>query len=77
MPSASELSDGQAAIRDTRADDRLVLQVWRAGTVMFNTRLLASGYAGVDNPLFYKGNTMMLLGDAKKMTESIVKSIGH
>jgi NAD(P) transhydrogenase subunit beta len=52
-----------------------VLQVWKAGTVMFIKRSLASGYAGIDNPLFYRDNTMMLLGDAKKMTESIVKSI--
>jgi NAD(P) transhydrogenase subunit beta len=52
-----------------------VLQVWKAGTVMFNKRSLASGYAGIDNPLFYRDNTMMLLGDAKKMTEQIVKSV--
>jgi len=52
-----------------------VLQVWKAGTVMFNKRSLASGYAGIDNPLFYRDNTMMLLGDAKKMTEAIVKAI--
>ena len=52
-----------------------VLQVWKAGTVMFNKRSLASGYAGVDNPLFYRDNTMMILGDAKAMTEDIVKSL--
>ncbi len=52
-----------------------VLQVWKAGTVLFNKRSLGSGYAGIDNPLFYRENTMMVLGDAKKMTEEIVKSL--
>jgi NAD(P) transhydrogenase subunit beta len=52
-----------------------VLQVWKAGTVMFIKRSLASGYAGIDNTLFYRDNTMMLLGDAKKMTEGIVKAL--
>jgi len=52
-----------------------VLQVWKAGTVLFNKRSLATGYAGIDNPVFYRDNTMMVLGDAKKMTEEIAKSL--
>jgi NAD(P) transhydrogenase subunit beta len=52
-----------------------VLEVWKSGTVLFNKRSLASGYAGIDNPVFYRDNTMMVLGDAKKMTEEIGKAL--
>ncbi|VVT05762.1 NAD(P)(+) transhydrogenase (Re/Si-specific) subunit beta [Rhizobium sp. EC-SD404] len=52
-----------------------ILDVDKAKTCLFVKRSLGSGYAGIDNTLFYKDGTMMLLADAKKMTEDIVKAL--
>ena len=52
-----------------------VLEVWQAGTVTVHRALARPGYAGIDNTLFYRDNTMMLFGGAKKMTEEIVKPV--
>ena len=55
-----------------------VFDVEKAKTIMFIKRSMGGvGYAGVDNDVFYMDQTLMLLGDAKKMVEEIVKSLGH
>jgi len=52
-----------------------VLEVWKAGTTVVLKRSMASGYAGVDNPLFFRENTRMLFGDAKQSLDSVLSAL--
>lgn len=54
-----------------------VMEVWKSNTVVVMKRSMASGYAGVENPLFYKNNTRMLFGDAKKNVDAIVGKLAQ
>jgi len=52
-----------------------VLEVWKAGTVVVFKRSMNPGYAGVQNPLFFKDNTLMLFGDAKERVHDIIGAL--
>ncbi len=52
-----------------------VLQVWKARRVVMLKRSLAAGYAGIDNPLCYRDNTLMLFGDAKKSVSALLAAV--
>jgi len=67
-PSAQEVPDSPIA-------GMPVLEVWKGKTTIVLKRSMASGYAGVDNPLFYKENTRMLFGDAKESLEAVLKNL--
>jgi H+-translocating NAD(P) transhydrogenase subunit beta len=67
-PSAQEVPDSPIA-------GMPVLEVWKAGTAVVLKRSMASGYAGIDNPLFFRANTRMLFGDAKQSLDAVLTAL--
>jgi len=67
-PAAQEVPDSPIA-------GMPVLEVWKAETTVVLKRSMATGYAGVDNPLFYRENTRMLFGDAKESIEQVLTTL--
>ena len=64
-----------ATLQQAESDGTRLKEVWKAKTSIVMKRSMASGYAGVDNPLFYKENNRMLFGDAKKMLDEVLTSL--
>ncbi|WP_020683796.1 NAD(P)(+) transhydrogenase (Re/Si-specific) subunit beta, partial [Marinobacterium rhizophilum] len=69
-PAAQEVPDSPIA-------GMPVLEPWKGKTTIVLKRGMATGYAGVDNPLFYKENTRMLFGDAKDSVDALLKALSH
>lgn len=56
---------------------KYLLQVWKSKSVIVMKRTMGAGYAGADNPVFYKENTQMLLGDAKQMCDQLKNKVNE
>ncbi len=75
MPGPS--SEAHPAAKDPKSPiaGMPILEAYKARQVIVNKRSMASGYAGLDNELFYMDKTMMVFGDAKKVVEEMVKAV--
>ena len=72
---ANDVVNPLAEVKGSAIYGMPILEAHKARSVIVNKRSMASGYAGLDNPLFYMDKTMMVFGDAKKVVEDIVKAI--
>jgi NAD(P) transhydrogenase subunit beta len=72
---ANDVVNPSAKYTKSPIDGMTILDAYKAKSIIVNKRSMASGYAGLDNDLFYQPNTMMVFGDAKKVIEAMVKAV--